>query len=322
MVADEYDNFTMIGAPSDMDVEVVDTRTNVLTERGDTLASWTDVGTQTDSHASKVQGTMGSDGTGITVLSYGSTPSASTSWYGPALIKEIAPIQNFEIEMRLRAESTKPSSVYRIEFYMFDENMVSLGKMAIWQNSFSKIQYVAEGRVGPFIGAGKNYLISSKNYRYDAKHFHGMIRLKRVGKRFDFYVARTRRGEGETGKHSEIYKATFYDADNQYQGKLKYVQMHIGTHNKGTKIPLPRINNFMVTELNELEVDETPYIVYPGDKIEFNSKTEEVFVNGEERSDLLGFGSEYLELRKGGNYFGVIPEDGFDVETIYTERFL
>src|SRR5699024_11892541 len=82
-------------------------------------------------------------------------------------LKEINPIQDFEVEMRLRAESKRPSDVYRIEFYLFDENMDTIGKMAIWDNSQAKYAYVAEGRVGDYVGRHQK---DRKSTRLNSSH--------------------------------------------------------------------------------------------------------------------------------------------------------
>ena len=314
-------HYNMVGRPADVDEQVIDERVLRLTERGENLQNWTTAGTEIDSNRAVVQGQLGTDGTGIVVLSYGSAPPNAT-WYGPALLQEITPIEDFEIEMRLRAKSEDPSVVYRVEFYLFDENMKSLGKMAIWQNTTRVNEYTAEGRVGPFVGTFQNYMISSRNYKYAKGHFHGMIRMRREGQRFEFYVARTMHGEGETGKHYDQLTRTYWDNNNNYQGKLKYVQIHIGTHAKGSKVRLPRINSFKVTELVKGTEDQTPYIVYPGDVVTFDHKNDDILINGEASKDLKDFGGSFFKLSPGYNNLVVTPEDTFYTTVEYRDKKL
>src|SRR5690606_26134783 len=248
------EEYMIIGKPGEVDEQLVDEKVRVLYERGDTLSEWTTAGTQVDG---AVTGQMTTDGTGIVVQSYGT----NAGWHGPALLKEIDPIQDFEVSMRLRVEATNPNTTYRIEFYLFDEFMNVLGKMAIMDASRGKIQYAAEGRIGPFVGKHVNYLISSRNYQRDRAHFHGMLRMKRIGKRFEFYVARI----GHTGEEGHIHHDTlmevFNDVNNQYQGRLRYVQIHIGKYGDTPSAKTPRINAIEVFEHNEVLVDETPYII-------------------------------------------------------------
>ena len=314
MVATE-DEYNLIGRPAEVDEQLVDEKVRVLYERGDTLSEWTSAGTQVDG---AVTGQMTTDGTGIVVQSYGT----NAGWHGPALLKEIDPIQDFEVAMRLRVEATNPNTTYRIEFYLFDEFMNVLGKMAIMDASRGKIQYAAEGRIGPFVGKHVNYLISSRNYQRDRAHFHGMLRMKRIGKRFEFYVARI----GHTGEEGHIHHDTltqvFNDINNEYQGKLKYVQIHIGKYGDTPSAKIPRINAIEVFEHNEVLVDETPYIIFPGDTIEFDHVTKDIRLNGESRKDLKAFGGSFFTLKKGINTLTITPENAFDTKVTFRDRYL
>src|SRR5690554_4130193 len=228
------EEYMMIGKPAEVDEQIVDEKVRVLYERGDTLSEWTSAGTQVDG---VVTGQMTTDGTGIVVQSYGT----NAGWHGPALMKEIDPIQDFEVSMRLRVEATNPNTTYRIEFYLFDEFMNVLGKMAIMDASRGKIQYAAEGRIGPFVGKHVNYLISSRNYQRDRAHFHGMLRMKRIGKRFEFYVARIGHTEEEGHIHHDTLTEVFNDVNNQYQGRLRYMQIHIGKYGDTPSAQTPKI---------------------------------------------------------------------------------
>src|SRR5699024_4936772 len=260
---DENSSYNIIGVPTEVDEEVVDTRKQVFVEYGETLGEWNESGSEFDN--GKVTGDqLGFDGTGIHPLSYGD-PGGWDKWYGPARMREITPIQDFEVEMRLRVNTNNPNELYRIEFYLYDENMVEIGKMAIRDFSKTVQRYAAEGRVGEFKGAGKNYLISQENYLREGSHFHGLVRMRRVGDEFEFYAARLKTGDNEYGKHHDIIKIPFKDTENKYQGKLRYVQINIARHAQGTRASVPRINSIRVNELSEEVEDSTPYIIYPGD---------------------------------------------------------
>lgn len=315
MIQNQNEEYMMIGKPAEVDQQIVDEKTQVLSERGDTLSEWTSAGTQVDG---TVTGQMTTDGTGIVVQSYGT----NAGWHGPALMKEITPIQDFEVSMRLRVEATNPNTTYRIEFYLFDEFMNVLGKMAIMDASRGKIQYSAEGRIGPFVGKQVNYLISSSNYQRDRAHFHGMLRMKRIGKRFEFYVARIGHTSEEGHIHHDTLTEVFNDVNNQYQGRLRYVQIHIGKYGNTPEALTPRINAIEVFEHKEVLADQTPYIAYPGDIITFDHATKDILINGESRKDLKDFGARFFKLQKGQNTFVVMPSNSLAVRTRFRERFL
>jgi len=311
------EQYNLIGQPSDVDVETIDTRNAIFNERGETLNQWDgSSGAQIDNGL--VTGDqLGFDGTGIHPLSYGDAGSWD-KWYGPALIREINSIQDFEVEMRLRVSSDRPSDLYRIEFYLYDENMNVLGKMAIRDAAQHNTRYAAEGRIGEFMGAGKNYLISQENYLREETHFHGMVRMRRIGKRFEFYVAKLKTGE-EEGRHYDSLNVIYNDVENEYQGKLKYVQINICRHAQGTRPSVPRINAIKVTELTEEVVDKTPYIIYPDDVITFDHVNADVLLNGELSKDT--FFGDFFELKKGQNHLTITPEDTFDTVVKYRERY-
>ncbi|MCJ7839985.1 phage tail family protein [Lederbergia sp. NSJ-179] len=317
MISNGDEEYNLIGKPADVDEQLVNEKSLIFDERGDTINTWTSAGTSVDG-AGKVTGTLVADGTGIVVGNYGTVDK--DIWHGPALMKEISPIQDFEIEMRCRAETTSPNQTYRIEFYLFDENMNVLGKMAIWDNSSARIQYAAEARYGPFLGHTIHYPIYSGNYLKLEKHFHGMVRMRRIGKRFEFYVARLMEGEGV--KHYDTLTKTYNDVANEYQGKLKYVQVHIGKYRGASNANLPRINAIKAYKHTTAKVDQTPYILDAGDVVTFDHKSKDILLNGESRKDLKNFGGSFFKLKEGENMLMVTPENSFDTKVKFQERFL
>src|SRR5690625_3037967 len=111
--ADEDSEYNLIGTPTEVDEEVVDAERVIFEERGRTLDSWTSTGTAVD--GGDVSGELNTDYDGITVPDYGT----GNRWHGPALIKEINAIQDFEVEMMLRAEARYSDQTFRIEMYLF-----------------------------------------------------------------------------------------------------------------------------------------------------------------------------------------------------------
>ncbi|GGB26878.1 hypothetical protein GCM10011409_00240 [Lentibacillus populi] len=312
MVQNDNEEYMMIGTPTDVEEEVIDTKALLLEERGQSLDTWSDTPTAVDG---SVSGTLGTDNDGITVPSYGTD---TNDWHGPALIKDIPAIQDFEIEMMAQGRTTNTAQTFRVEFYLFDEGMNVLGKMAIMDNSRNIYRKKAEGRVGPFVGKYQNYLIDSRNYSYDGWDFYyGMLRMRRVGNQFEFYVTRI----NNNNKHVYSLKETFTDNDNQYMGKLKYVQIHIGKYGDTPRAYAPKINHIKVYELNQATVDQTPYIAYPGDIITFDHKDDEILINGEDRKDLKDFGGSFFKLQKGDNQLIAQPSDSFNTKVTYRNRY-
>lgn len=311
MIQNHKEEYQMIGRPASVSSEIVDTRTLLLREDGSTLDSWSTNPTAVDG---TVSGHLSTDGAGITVPNYGSGPE----WHGPALIKEVPLTQDFEVDMRVQGRTFNPRATFRIEFYLFDESMNVLGKMAVNDSSRSTHQIRAEGRVGPFVGRGINYLISSKNYQYNWDHFFGMIRMRRIGKRFEFYVSRV---ANDGARHTRTLEQIYTDNAGEFQGRLKYIQIHIGKFSGTPNAYAPKIYSVKVYKLTEVTVDQTPYIARPGDIITFDHKDNEILINGEDRKDLKDFGGRFFKLAKGANQLIVQPSDSFSTSVKYREKF-
>lgn len=315
---DEDSAYNIIGVPTEVDEEVVDRERVVLTERGESLSTWDTPGAKIDD--GKVDGELGTDGTGIHPLSYGS-PASDKGWYGPAVMKEIETIQDFEVEMRLRADTNKPKQMYRIEFYLYDENMNVLGKMAIRDYALHNDRYAAEGRVGEDIRR-RDYQISRHNYLRERDHFHGLVRMRRIGQKYELYVARLKTGSNDQGKHHDRFQVDYMDIDDEYQGRLKYVQINILRHKEGTSGNVPRINSIKVKELKEVTEDQTPYIIYAGDLVTFDHKDEDVLINGEPLNELKNFGGTFFPLYKGYNTIITYPDGAFDTNVTLRDKYL
>lgn len=313
MISNGDDEYNLIGTPSNVDEVIVDTKTQLLEERGQTLDTWTTAGTKVDGGV--VAGSLSTDNDGVTVPSYGAD---TNNWHGPALMKEVTPAQDFEVEMMVQGRTTTVNQTFRIEFYLFDENMNVLGKMAMLDNNLGINRKKGEGRIGGSAGVHTNFLISSRNYSYDQDYFYGMLRMRRVDKAFNFYVTRI----NNNNKHVQSLSETYIDNANDYQGKLKYIQIHIGKYGDTERAYAPKIDHVKVFELAQVTEDQTPYILDAGDVVEFNHKDDDILINGEPRNDLKNFGGSFFKLKKGENRIIVTPEDTFDSKVSFRDKYL
>lgn len=308
---DEDSEYNLIGTPTEVDEEVVDAERVIFEERGRTLDSWTSTGTAVD--GGDVSGELNTDYDGITVPDYGT----GNRWHGPALIKEINAIQDFEVEMMLRAETRYSDQTFRIEMYLFDENMNNLGKMGIWDNDYNGNEKKGEARYGPMGAKFERYLISSRNYKQKVNQYFGLLRWTREGNKMTFYITRI----NTRNEHVKSIKETVR-VDESLMGKLKYIQIHIGKYADRPNANSPRLLSIKTTEFLKYTVDQTPNIVYPGDVITFDHKVDDLLINGEPRNDLKNFGGSFFTLKKGFNNLIVTPSDSFDTKVTYRDKYL
>src|SRR5690625_1334220 len=309
------EQFNIIGQPADDDVQIVDSRTSVLYENGSTISSW-QVATSDmidDARMPKIAGTMGTDGAGIRPDSYGT----GDRLHGPAVFKEITPIQDFEIETTFDINSRREIESWRMGINFLDENLNMLGHIGIKDNNRSYKRRVPLARYGPYRGGGveNGNLIGDRGKVDDARDLTLFyLRAKRIGNTFDFYI-----GEWQSQKHIRSWHETYRDLNNEYNGRLKYVTLYVATFSDRPTPSRMRINSVEVFELATVEEDQTPYIIYPGDVVTFDHVNADVLLNGELSKDT--FFGDFFELNKGVNTLTVSPSNTFDAQVKFRERW-
>ncbi|USK43719.1 distal tail protein Dit [Cytobacillus oceanisediminis] len=310
MVQKGLDQYMMIGNPTEVTSEGVDPRRLLFEETGTTLNSWSTALPEMEGGS---QGTIGYDGAGITAPSYGS----GSGYHGPSVFKEVPLTQHFEIELRGQLQTSDVKQTGRLGFFLFDDQMREIAYMGAIDNSVWLSKKSVEGRIGPFIGDFKNYLISSRNYQFEWDNFPVYMRLRRIGDTYEFYAARVL----GNGKHMEPFMASWTVWEDKFRGPLKYVGIFIDKHGDSLSPHTNRIDYIKVNELVEITFDQTPYIAYPGDVITFNHVDSEILINGEDRTDLKDFGANYFSLDKGVNQLIVLPAQSFNTSVRFRERY-
>src|SRR5690625_2614207 len=316
MIQNHLEESMLIGEPTDDDVQVVDTRSSVLYENGSTLNEWSATTNieflNNDSNIDSLNGVMGTDAAGIRPDSYG---TAKNKQRGPAIYKELSePIQDFEMETTFDILSNREIENFRMMIYFNDENMNPIGQIGIKDNSrnYKRRRPIAHlGKHNQRIVMGD----SSKTIDNARNTTLFYFRMKREGLRFTFYV-----GEWQSQRHIRTWEEEFIDVNNEYQGRLKYITLFIVTYQDRVTPSRLRINSVEVFELKSVEEDQTPYIAYPGDKIIFDMKSEEILINGEDAMTEKAFASEFFSLKKGYNTIGVLPENSLDTTVRFRER--
>jgi len=315
---DEDSEYNLIGFPADDDVEIVDTKTSILYENGSTLDTWQTATNQLidETRMHKITGTMGTDDAGIRASNYGT----GDKLHGPAIYKEITPIRDFEIESTFDVISRREEENWRMGINFLDENMNMLGHLGLKDNSRNHKRRVPLGRFGAYRGGGR----ANGNLIGDADRFDNAreitlfyLRVKREGNAFTFYIA-----EWMNQRHIKSWSRTYRDNNNSYGGRLKYITLYISKWGSRPNPSRIRINSVEVFELSQATVDQTPYILYPGDKVTFDHKDDDILVNGEPRNDLKDFGGSFFKLKKGYNNLLVYPDGAFETKVTHRNKYL
>ena len=316
MIQNHLEESMLIGEPTDDDVQVVDTRSSVLYENGSTLNEWSATTNieflNNDNNIDSLNGVMGTDGAGIRPDSYG---TAKNKQRGPAIYKELSePIQDFEMETTFDILSNREIENFRMMIYFNDENMNPIGQIGIKDNSrnYKRRRPIAQvGRHNQHVLLGD----SSKTIDNARNTTLFYFRMKREGQSFTFYV-----GEWQGQKHVNTWEESFNDINNEFQGKLKFITLFIGSYQDRVTPSRLRMNSVEIFELTTIQDDQTPYIAYPGDVITFDTQSEEMLINGEDAMTEKAFITDFFTLKKGENTLAVLPEDSLEVEMRYRER--
>lgn len=318
MISNGIEEYNLIGTPSDDDVVVVDEKTSVLYENGSTIDEWqTATLEMLDTyHIDAIGGRMTTDGAGIRADGYGT----GQKLHGPAVFKELNnPIQDFELVTTFDIISQREVDHFRMGIMLHDVNMNNIGHLGVKDDSRIYKRRVPLGRVGPWGGEKRDV----RNVIGDADRVDGVtdttlfyLRMSRVGNTFEFYI-----GEWRNQRHIRKWSGTYRDIDNEYTNPLRYVTIYITNYADRLQPLRLRITNVELFEINKAEIDQTPYIIYPGDVITFDHSTEDLLINGEPRMDLKNFGGSFFKLKKGENLLTVTPEGVFTTKVTYRERF-
>jgi len=318
MISNGSEEYNLIGTPADDDVQEVDVRTTVLYENGSTLDQWQHTNNRgmiaDDSNIDSLDGELGTDGAGIRIERNGTPRNGQR---GGAIFRELdTAIQDFEIESTFDIISRRDVENFRTMIYFLDENMNNIGHIGIKDNSRNQKRRVPLAQLGMHNrGVG---ILGDSSMRMDNAPDTTLfyLRVKREGKRFNFYI-----GFWRNNRHEIVWNETFNDVNNEFQGRLKYITLFIGTYQDRPTPNRNRINSVEVFELSQATVDQTPYILYPGDVVLFDHKNDDILVNGEPRNDLKNFGGSFFKLKKGENMLTVTPENVFDTKVTFRDKF-
>ena len=309
------EEYNLIGTPADDDVEIVDSKEKIYGL--ESMDGWGSGGVVNDSRFPTVVGTMQHDGSGMRPLNFGTGDKV----HGPGVIRELnESVEDFEINAIFDIISERDIDNFRLEIDLFDENMNNIGMIGIKDNNRYKNERVGLGRVGNYRGGGvsNGYIIGEDNYSNefgDNTLMH--MTMKREGNEFSFMIGRWR-----VNKLNTVLKDNFHDNNNDFMGKLKYVQVLIGSFGDRAKPARLRINKIDLFKLSQATVDQTPYILYPGDVVTYDHKDDDILINGEPRNDLKNFGGSFFTLKKGDNMLLVTPEDSFDAKVTFSDKYL
>lgn len=288
----------------------------LINDTGASTTGWT-AGLSVD--GGQVAGTISSNG-----YSFGQSGSpkdygtGSGIWHGGSLIKSVGKeVVDFNLECQVGFNSTAKNQIGRVEIYLLDINGNKLGKVALRDTTRNMDAPNFEAWVGA-VNSGGVSVINSYGDKYPWRNFNGVLRINRVGKKWEFYIAQV---NTTTKRHTaRMYKA-YTDWKGAYNKKVASIQIHIAAYGTDAPVNDMWISNVYFKEILSKTSTQAGYIFRNGDKLSIDCETGEILKNGEDYYEDLYPSSSFPKFEPGTNGVSV-TDTGFKNATIkFNERW-
>ena len=225
-----------------------------------------------------------------------------------------------------------------VELYGFSANNVQLFKLSmVDDNEFYEFTYPLIRKNGKDFLKDKTIAPEPKKvttYNGDTKkvkailsgkygswnEFYGELYIERIKNKWYAYVSKIK--EGEVVK--TIKSKTVTDKDNQDE-ELSYIVIYFGTTGNAEKasgIAITDINVYTATKIEDNK--EYNFQEFEaGDMLTIDNSIPAVYLNDEERNDLIDVGSAFFSLEPGENYIKIASDDNVpNVDIMWHDKYL
>ena len=180
-------------------------------------------------------------------------------------------------------------------------------KVTTYNGDTKKVQSILSGRYGAWTGD-------------DGKGFYGELYIERINNKWYAYVQKIK--DGQPGK--KIKSKTVTDKDNQDE-ELSYIVIYFGTSGSTEKASGMAITDINVYTATKIE-DNKEYNFQEfeaGDILTIDNSIPAVYLNDEERNDLIDVGSSFFPLEPGDNYIKVASDDDVpNIDILWNNKYL
>ena len=180
-------------------------------------------------------------------------------------------------------------------------------KVTTYNGDTKKVQSILSGRYGAWTGS-------------DGKGFYGELYIERINNKWYAYVQKMK--EGEPVK--TIKSKTVTDKENQDE-ELSYIVIYFGTTGNAEKASGMAITDINVYTATKIE-DNKEYNFQEfeaGDILTIDNSIPAVYLNDEERNDLIDVGSSFFPLEPGDNYIKVASDDDVpNIDILWNNKYL
>ena len=302
------EEYMMVGRPYDESEQPTSQYDTVFADNASSLVGWSAIPGGSNLDEGVVGGNMATNGYAFYAESFGTNPNG---WVGPAVKKSLSrSIQDFRMTMDLELLN-RQGNVGKVVVSLLDasDNVIASVQMLDATNSAWRNRAII--RAGS--GANAVDILNHAPERGGWNDFRGVLRIERIGNEFRAYVARV-----VNGRHTGRLNRTYLDTLGQFQTPVSQVRVYIAKARNYEPFPM-FFHGGNVWEVIDLNENQVPYIAHPGDVIEFNHKTGDVYINGEPVP--FDFGADFFKLQPGENTLVVHPDDTFDTTVKFRPRY-
>lgn len=262
-------------------------------------------------------------GESITVTNFGT--AGTSGWHGAGIFRSLTKsIQDFRIRFKILLRQSVETGTGKSLTYVLDESsrpIFSIGFVNPRRNTNTGfIEVHAFNEFGE----------SKRIYRYETPLRYNKLRnlqvymtLERKGKKI--YIKTWKFDSSSDPKRlrpiDENIKV-YNDAGGNYQNTVRILRVFQGKSTKYEKHLHINILGYSIQELKKTSEDVTPIVIKKGDVVVVDTKGNYVTINGEFRTDIKDFGSNYFKVNPGLTNLLISPEDTFDTKITWNDRFL
>ena len=256
---------------------------------------------------------------------------------GFVLIENLVQANEYTVDYEPEIE-TADDKLGVVELYGFSANNVQLFKLSmVDDNEFYEFTYPLIRKNGEDFLKDKTIAPEPKKvttYNGDTKRvesilsgkygswneFYGELYIERIKNRWYAYVQKIK--DGQPGK--KIKSKTVTDKANQDE-ELSYIVIYIGTTGNAEKasgMAITDINVYTATKIEDnKEYNFQEFEV--GDILTIDNSIPAVYLNDEERNDLIDVGSSFFPLEPGDNVIKVASDDDVpNIDILWNNKYL
>lgn len=313
--------YMRVGQPDVVEKEPLESRVSVLADPMNSLTSW--VASSTIEQG-VVTGSMGTNGFSFSPQTWG----VNDDWHGPAVQRSIpgAPYKDFEVEIEFDMLNPKPDATGRVVFELLDTGGNIMARMNMNKRATGSHGNEAVLRIGNATN-GKNIILTSGSDNRAFLDFRGVMRIARINKRWELYVAKV---DPKTGVHSSRVYETYTDNAGTYATpQLAQVRVHIGQYGKRTPVTNMAINTVRVFRVNTNFDQKTPVLLKAGDTLVLDHRSirnlqnqSPIRINGEPAYGYKDFGATFFDVDSGTKPILIEPAGKVTGRVWFRERYL